>query len=480
METKQVHSKSQAGKLSSAEYKPSKLQDACGIVGIVQKGNPDTAHMAYFGLMALQHRGQESAGICVSNDEILSSYKDMGLVQDVFDDKILNLLRGDMCLGHVRYSKQSENFVTNAQPLVVKTRKGTIAIAINGALINGEALREEMSEAGAIFTTNTDCEVIAALLAKFYKDYSIIEAIKLTMEQLKGAFALSIMTQDKLIGIRDKYGIRPLSIGKLEDGYMIASESVAFDICNAVLVRDVAPGEIVVLTRDAISFESTLEKSACCLCSFEHVYFARPDSFIDNLSVYKTREDAGRELAKEFGVQADLVVGVPDSGTPAAIGFSKESGIPYCVGLIKNRYVGRTFIQPTQTMRELSVRLKLNPMKGMIAGKRIVLIDDSMVRGTTSKQIIYSLKQAGAKEVHLRVCSPEVINICHFGIDIPSTKQLISAKYNHKEICELIGADSLEFLSLQGLQKALGENSQTYCYGCFSGKWPGVNREGEK
>lgn len=452
-----------------------KIKDACGIVGIVQKGNPDTAHMAYFGLMALQHRGQESAGISVSNDGVLSSYKDMGLVQDVFDDKILNLLRGDMCLGHVRYSKESENFVTNAQPLVVKTRKSTIAIAINGALTNGDELREQMSDTGAIFTTNTDCEIIAALLAKHYKDNDLVDAIKMTMKELKGAYALGIMTEDMVIGIRDGFGIRPLSIGQIDGGYMIASESVAFDICNATLIRDVKPGEIVVVTRDGISYEETPCDKNCRLCSFEHVYFARPDSFMDNLSVYKTREDAGRQLAIEFGVEADLVVGVPDSGTPAAIGYSKESGIPYCIGLIKNRYVGRTFIQPTQTMRELSVRLKLNPMKGMIAGKRIVLIDDSVVRGTTSKQIISSLKQAGATEVHLRVCSPEVMDICHFGIDIPSTEELISSKYSHDEICKIIGADSLEFLSLKGLRNALDDNEEQYCYGCFTGKWPGIN-----
>lgn len=454
-----------------------KIKEACGIVGIVQKGNPDTAHMAYFGLMALQHRGQESAGISVSNDNIVSSYKDMGLVQDVFDDKILNLLRGDMCLGHVRYSKESENFVTNAQPLVVKTRKSTIAIAINGALTNGDDLREQMSSTGVMFTTTTDCEIIAALLAKHYTENSLMEAIQLTMKELKGAYALSIMTEDTLFGIRDESGIRPLSLGELDGGYMLASESVAFDICNATLIRDLAPGEIVQITREGIVSSKPNCKKECHLCSFEYVYFARPDSFMDNLSVYKTREDAGREIAKEFGVEADLVVGVPDSGTPAAIGFSKESGIPYCIGLIKNRYVGRTFIQPTQTMRELSVRLKLNPMKGMVAGKRIVLVDDSIVRGTTSKQIIHSLKQAGATEVHLRVCSPEVMDICHFGIDIPNRQDLISSSHSHQEICEMIGADSLEFLSLQGLQNALGENKNQYCYGCFTGEWPGINIE---
>lgn len=448
-----------------------KLKEECGIIGIYDKGNMEIENLTYYGLMALQHRGQESAGIAVNRDGIITCYKEMGLVSEVFDDKILNLLKGDISIGHVRYSTTGESFVINAQPLLVKYRNGSIAVAHNGNLVNAASVREQLQDQGMIFTTTIDSEVIASLIAKNYKN-GIEDAILDTVEIIKGSYALVIMTNDKLIGVRDKHGLRPLVMGKLGDGYVFASETCALDTIGASFIRDVKPGEIVVVDEQGVkSFMSrTVEKPASCI--FEYIYFARPDSIMDGISVYHARETAGRVLAKEHPAEADVVIGVPDSGTPAAIGYSQQSGIPYAVGLIKNRYIGRTFIQPSQVTREIGVALKLNPLQGAIAGKRVVMVDDSIVRGTTSKKIVQALKAAGAKEVHVRVSSPVVMHSCYFGIDTPTRKELVGASSIIDSIREKIGADSLGYLSHEGLLETVGSKGEGFCTACFSGKYP--------
>ncbi|MGE5633260.1 MAG: amidophosphoribosyltransferase [Caulobacteraceae bacterium] len=448
-----------------------KLKEECGIIGIYDKGNMEIENLTYYGLIALQHRGQESAGIAVNRDGMITCYKEMGLVSEVFDDKILNLLKGDMSIGHVRYSTTGESFVTNAQPLLVKYKNGSIAVAHNGNLVNAASVREQLEDQGMIFTTTIDSEVIASLIAKNYKN-GIEEAILDTMEVIKGSYALVIMTNDKLIGVRDKHGLRPLVLGKLGNGYVFASESCALDTIGASFIRDVKPGEIVVVDENGIRSlrGRTSEERANCI--FEYIYFARPDSIMDGISVYHAREAAGRVLAKECPANADVVIGVPDSGTPAAIGYAQQSGIPYAVGLIKNRYIGRTFIQPSQVTRELGVKLKLNPLKGSIEGKRVVMVDDSIVRGTTSKKIVQALRAAGAKEVHVRVSSPVVMHSCYFGIDTPSRNELVGASRMLESIREKIGADSLGYLSCEGLLETVGSKGEGFCTACFNGKYP--------
>ncbi|HYF84567.1 MAG TPA: amidophosphoribosyltransferase [Clostridia bacterium] len=451
--------------------KEDKLKEECGIIGIYDKGNMEIESLTYYGLMALQHRGQESAGIAVNRDGMITCYKEMGLVSEVFDDKILNLLKGDISIGHVRYSTTGESFVTNAQPLLVKFKKGNIAVAHNGNLVNAASVREELEDQGMIFTTTIDSEVITSLIARNYKD-GIEDAILDTMEIIKGSYALVIMTNDKLIGVRDKHGLRPLVIGRTGNGYVLASETCALDTIGASFIRDVKPGEIVIIEENGIrSIQcGTVEKQATC--AFEYIYFARPDSVMDGISVYQAREAAGRILAKEQPAEADVVICVPDSGTPAAIGYSQQSGIPYAVGLIKNRYIGRTFIQPSQVTREIGVSMKLNPLKANIEGKRVIMVDDSIVRGTTSKKIVQALKAAGAKEVHVRVSSPVITHSCYFGIDTPDRKQLVGATSIIEAIKNKIGADSLGYLSYEGLLQSLGSTGEGFCTACFCGKYP--------
>jgi amidophosphoribosyltransferase len=419
----------------------------------------------------LQHRGQESAGIAVNRDGIITCYKEMGLVSEVFDDKILNLLKGDISIGHVRYSTTGESFVTNAQPLLVKFKKGNIAVAHNGNLVNAASVREQLEDQGMIFTTSIDSEVITSLIARNYKD-GIEDAILNTMDIIKGSYALVIMTNDKLIGVRDKHGLRPLVIGSTGNGYVLASETCALDTIGASFIRDVKPGEIVIIEESGIrSIQcGTVEKQATC--AFEYIYFARPDSIIDGISVYQAREAAGKILAKEQPADADVVICVPDSGTPAAIGYSQQSGIPYAVGLIKNRYIGRTFIQPTQVTREIGVSMKLNPLRANIEGKRVIMVDDSIVRGTTSKKIVQALKTAGAKEVHVRVSSPVITHSCYYGIDTPDRKELVGATSIIEAIKDKIGADSLGYLSYEGLLQSLGSTGEGFCTACFCGKYP--------
>ncbi len=455
-----------------------KFRDACGVFGIYDRNNNDSADLTYFALMSLQHRGQESAGIAVSNEGAVTCYKDSGLVQESLNDKILSILRSDMSIGHVRYGLRKENGPQYAQPHVAGYKHGNMAVALNGALTNNAVLRKKLEEEGAVFTTNSDCEVISALIAKHFKA-SVTEAVKLAVRELEGGFSLVILMGGKILGARDRYGIRPLSIGKLLNGYAISSESCAFDIIGAELVCDVNPGEIVVIdsTAPGIHFVNTLDKpqQVKAMCAFEFVYFARPDSVMNGISVHASRERAGRQLAREYPADADCVIGVPDSGIAAAVGYAAESGLPYSLGFVKNRYVGRTFIKPTQAQRELAVKLKLNPIREVVEGKRIVLVDDSIVRGTTSLQIIESLRNAGAKEVHVRIPTPEVKNICPFGIDIPDKGELISAKHSTLEICKMITADSLGFLSSEGILAALESDCGGYCSGCLTGNWPGIN-----
>lgn len=451
-----------------------KLHEECGVVGIFDQGDINSSQRVYYALMALQHRGQESAGIAVNNDGIITCYKDMGLVAEVFDQRILNLLHGDMSIGHVRYSSSKDNFVINAQPLVAKYKNGSLAVAHNGNLVNAHGIREEFEDQGLIFTTSTDSEVIASLIARSFKG-NIEDAILHALSKTEGSYALVIMTESKLIGARDKRGMRPLVLGSVGNGFALASETCALDTIGAKYIRDVEPGEIIIIDKNGYKSLKAEKEAKAASCIFEYIYFARADSFIDNISVYDFRVDSGRILAKEQPVSADIVISVPDSGTPAAIGYAKESGIPFCEGLIKNRYVGRTFILPDQSMREIEVSLKLNPLRKTVKGKRLVIVDDSIVRGTTSKIIIEALRNAGAAEVHVRVASPPVRYPCYFGIDTPTSAELIGAQELVENIRKKIGADSVGYISKEGLLKAAGVANPTesgFCTACFSGDYP--------
>ncbi|MBN2259437.1 MAG: amidophosphoribosyltransferase [Clostridiales bacterium] len=448
-----------------------KLKEECGVFGIYDPIGENLSSLTYFGLVALQHRGQESAGIAIRSGNAINYHKGMGLVQEVFDSHKLMGLDGDICIGHVRYSTTGESYITNAQPLVVRFRGGSIALAHNGNLVNAYEIRNELEKNGAIFQTSIDSEVIANLIAVEYKG-NIKEAVLSTLKQIKGAYGLVIIFNDKLIGIRDPNGLRPLVLGKTETGYVFASETAALDVVGAEFIRDVQKGEMITIDEngwESFIYDDTKRKA---ICAFEYVYFARPDSTMDTKNVYKTRFRAGQILANEHPVEADIVIAVPDSGIPAAIGYANESGIPYDVGLIKNKYMGRTFIQPDQKTRELSVKLKLNVLKENVEGKRLVLIDDSIVRGTTSKRIINMLREAGATEVHVRVSSPPVKHSCYFGIDTPSKKQLVGSSMTIDEICELIGADSLGYLSIDGLVESIGKGYDRLCAACFNGDYP--------
>ena len=451
-----------------------KLREECGIVAVALKSNIQAAELAYFALNGLQHRGQQSAGVAVCNDGVMSCYKDMGLVTEVLDEQILTLLKGEMALGHVKYGPAKESFQNYAQPLIINYKNGSLATAFNGALVNGNKLREKMEDDGVIFSTKSDCEVIAALVARYDKG-DITDAVKKTMQEIRGGYALCIMNQNCIIGARDSHGIRPLALGQLDGGYTLASESCAFDMMEGEFIRDVKPGEIVVLEGDKVTSHESLATQGDAspqnaMCSFEYVYFARPDSTIDGLNVYDVRENAGRILAEEHPVNADIVIGVPDSGTPAAIGYSLGSGIPYRPGLIKNKYVGRIFIQPTVAQREIGVRIKLNPIDSLVKGKSVVLVDDSIVRGITMRKIIASLRHVGAKEVHLRISSPPIRNRCYFGVDTTDVKNFIATSRPVEEIRQELDADSLAFISLDGLLKTLGGNGK--CAGCFNGEYP--------
>lgn len=455
----------------------SSLREECGVFGIIKNEKSDVAHDAYYGLFALQHRGQESAGIVVNDDGLFKSYKDVGLVNDVFDrEAISSLGEGNMAVGHVRYGTTGTDGRLNAQPIMVNHIKGRMALAHNGNLTNSYELRRMLELSGSIFHTTSDTEVISYIITKErINSKSIEEAIGKAMGTIKGAYSLVIMSPSKLIAVRDPNGFRPLCYGTTEDGgYVIASESAALDAVGATLVRDVRPGEIIVFSKDGVkSITDHCNDAKQSVCVFEYIYFARPDSVIDGCSVHLSRLRAGAFLALEHPVQADIVIGVPDSGIDAAIGFSRQSGIPYGIGFIKNKYIGRTFISPGQKSREDKVKIKLNPIKETVSGKRVVLIDDSIVRGTTCARIVNLIREAGAKEVHVRISAPPFVNPCYYGTDIDSRDSLIACNHTTEEIAKIIGADTLGYLSVDNVKKiAQGEHCKGFCTGCFGSEYP--------
>ncbi len=455
----------------------SNLREECGVFGIFSNEATDVAADAYYALFALQHRGQETCGIVVNDDGVFRSHKESGLVNDAFTPEIMDKLGlGNMAVGHVLYGTDDGTGRQKAQPMVVNHSKGHMALATNGSIVNAYKLREECELEGSIFHTNSDAEIISGIIIRErIKSASIEQAVERAMNRIEGAYSMVIMSPSKLIAVRDPNGFRPLCYGQKPDGsYVVVSESCALDAVGAKLVRDVEPGEMIVFTKDGIkSIRTHCGKAPMSMCVFEYIYFARPDSKIDGCLVHDSRVMAGRYLAKEHPVEADVVIGVPDSGLDAAIGYSRESGIPYSIGFLKNKYIGRTFIDPGQSKREDKVRIKLNPIAGVVAGKRVVMIDDSIVRGTTCARIIKLLREAGATEVHMRVSAPPFINPCFYGTDIDSKDKLIACKYPKEEIAKVIGADSLGFLELEHTKCITGEhNCNRYCTACFDGIYP--------
>lgn len=450
-----------------------KIGEECGVFAIYDPEG-DAARSTYYGLYALQHRGQESCGIAVNDDRVITHYKDMGLVNEVFNEEILAKLKGNMAVGHVRYSTTGESRRENAQPLVLRYVKGNIAIAHNGNLVNKDKLDEELSVTGAIFQTTTDTEMIAYTIAKErLRAGSIEEAVDNTIDYLRGAFSLIVMSPQKLIAARDPWGFRPLCMGRKGKAVIFASETCALDSIGAEFERELLPGEIVVVRNgDITSIKTHINKQPHTMCIFEYLYFARPDSVIEGQSAHDSRMLAGKYLAQECPAEADVVIGVPDSGISAAMGFAQESGIPYGIGFVKNKYIGRTFIQPSQSMRENAVRIKLNVLRSTVEGKRVVMVDDSIVRGTTSKRIVSLLRKSGAKEVHVRSSAPPFKFPCYFGTDVPSQDQLVACRYDMEGIRDLIGADSIGFLSVDALGSIIPNAKCGYCDGCFSGKYP--------
>lgn len=445
-----------------------KFKEECGVFGVVS-ADRSAARSAYYGLFSLQHRGQESAGIAASDGVGLSLHKAMGLVGDIFDERKLDQLKGDIACGHVRYSTSGERDLINAQPLIFKRGDKSIALCHNGNLVNSSSLRDKLERLGTVFHTSCDTEVIASLLARNGEE-NLINSLRELMRELKGAYTLIIMTRDQLIGLRDPLGIRPLCLGKRGEEYILSSESCAFETIGATLIRDVMPGEIVVIDKSGLESFRPTEPLQEKLCVFEFVYFGRPDSTMKGRSLYASRKNAGRILYREAPAQADLVCAVPDSGTPSAVGYSQASNIPFIEGLVKNRYVGRTFIKPVQSQREMSVALKLNVLEEVVKGKTIVLVDDSIVRGTTVGKLISRFRLAGAKAVHLRISAPPVVWPCYFGIDTPSREELLGARYSIREIGDLVQADSIAYLSLEGLLEATERSG--FCTGCLSGEYP--------
>ena len=455
-----------------------KPEEACGVFGVYAPGE-DVSRLTYFGLHALQHRGQESAGIAVGDGSSVVAIKDMGLVTQVFDENSLSSLTGNVAIGHTRYSTSGGyNSWEAAQPHLSTITDEIIALAHNGTLVNSVKLRTRLVELGVTFRSGADSEVAAKLIGHFtQKSHHMREGIRRTMELIEGAYAMVLITQDALYAFRDPHGIRPLVIGRLpeEHGWVVASETSGLDIVGAEHYRDVEPGEVIRIKgtgNEGLCIEQAVPARAHALCIFEYVYFARPDSNIDGMNVYQARDAMGRQLANEAPVEADAVIGVPDSGVPSAIGYAGESGIPYIEGIVKNRYVGRTFIQPTQALRQRGIRLKLNPLPSSIAGKRLVVVDDSIVRGNTSKQLVAMLREAGASEIHLRIVSPPVSWPCFYGIDTDVQDQLISAKMSVEEIAQHVGADSLAYISQEGLLSCIKGKHTGYCTACFSGAYP--------
>ncbi len=454
------------------------IQEECGVFGCI--GHPEAANITYLGLFALQHRGQESAGIVAQNGSHFTHYRGIGLVSEVFNDKNLQPLIGNRALGHVRYSTTGTVNHNNVQPLLINCSKGNLALAHNGNIVNAGTLRRELSNKGHIFQTTLDSEVILHMVSRSRHQNSI-DALSETLQQIRGAYSIALLSDDLCIAARDPWGVRPLVIGKLDNTLLIASESCAFDMIGATLIREVLPGEMVILSDSGITSHMFAEPHPHAHCIFEYIYFSRPDSIVFGKSVYEVRTELGRQLARETAVDADLVIGVPDSGNYSAIGYAEESGIPYDLGLIRNHYIGRTFIQNSTLAREFGVKVKLSPIHSLINGKRIIVIDDSIVRGTTSKKIVAMLRNAGAREIHLRSSAPAYRHPCYYGVDTPNPKALIAANNTIKEIESYLQVDSLQYLSIEGMLKAVDKTTpeQTpYCTACFSGNYPIVIEEG--
>ena len=450
------------------------IHEECGVFGVMSTKRENVAEFVYYGLYALQHRGQESCGIVVNDDGVFSSYKDLGLVSDVFSKDILSRLpEGIMAVGHVRYGTTGGTTRNNCQPIEVNHQKGKMALAHNGNLSNALELRDKLELSGAIFHTTSDTETIAYMITRErLRTPSIEEAVSNTMNLLEGAYSLVLLSSGKMIAARDPYGFRPLCYGQMQDGtYVVASESCALSAVGAKFIRDLLPGEILVFSQNGVkSRKEHCGKQKQKTCIFEYIYFARPDSVIDGVSVHKSRMKAGELLAESYPAEADIVIGVPDSGMDAALGYANKSGIPYGIGLIKNKYIGRTFISPGQNERLDQVRIKLSPVKNVINGKRVILIDDSIVRGTTSKRIVKLLRDAGAKEIHMRISAPPFLHPCYYGTDIDSEENLIACHHNMEEIADMIGVDSLGYLEIEKLSKLIDNNE--YCAACFTGEYP--------
>jgi amidophosphoribosyltransferase len=448
------------------------LNEECGVFAVW--GHPNAAQVTYYGLHSLQHRGQEGAGIVTSDGKHLKHHKGLGLVHEVFGKNELTTLEGDRAIGHVRYSTQGENDYANVQPLVFRSQTGGLSLAHNGNLVNANAVKFQLEAQGSIFQTTSDTEVIAHLVKRggFLR---LEDRVRHALSMIKGAYALVIMTEDKLIAAQDPNGLRPLSLGRLGEAWVVASETCAFDVVGAEYVREVKPGEMIVIDENGLRSE-IVSSSNQAICSMEYIYFSRPDSNLDGVNVHTARKNLGKRLAQEAPVDADVVTGVPDSSISAAIGYAEEAGLPYELGLIKNRYVARTFIEPSQELREQGVKMKLSPVRGVVEGKRVVMVDDSIVRGTTSRRIVRMLLEAGAKEVHVRISSPPIAHPCFYGVDISSHSELIAATHSVEEIREQIGADSLSYLSVEGTLAAIGRKGLGptcgQCLACFTGSYP--------
>ena len=445
------------------------MHECCGVFGVYAPGE-DVARLTFFALFALQHRGQESAGIATTDGKRFQVYARMGLVSQVFTEDSLSQLTGDIAIGHNRYSTTGSSRIANAQPIIVGDGKNALAIAHNGNIVNAELLHQELSAQGYTFNTSTDTEVIANLILSS-SEKSWVDKIKYAMHRLQGAYSLTLMTNDTLYGVRDPFGVRPLCLGSVDGGWVIASESCALDHIGATLLREIEPGEIVAISANGLD-SCQAEESRRAICIFEYIYFARPDSLINGRLLYPARVAMGEGLADEHPVAADLVMGVPDSATAAGIGYARYSGMPLCEGLLKNRYVGRTFIEPDQRIRDLGVKLKFNPLPQMLDGKRVVVIDDSIVRGTTTPKVVKLLRRAGAKEVHMRICAPPIRYPCFFGVDMATRWELIAAQKTVPEVRDFIGADSLGYLSIDGLVKAVALPRDIFCLACFTGNYP--------
>ena len=446
-----------------------KFKDECGVFGIF--GHPEAANMTYLGLYALQHRGQESAGIASSDGKQVRISREMGYVADIFDGETLTKLSGSAAIGHVRYSTAGESKLLNAQPILIDCAHGQIAICHNGNIVNAGELRDDLVQRGSIFQSNSDTEVILHLYARS-RARSIEDAVVESVAQVQGAFSLAMLTRDHMNAVRDPHGFRPLALGRLGDAVVVCSETCAMDLIGATYERDVEPGEVLIVSADGIKSIRPFPPAQLAHCIFEHVYFARPDSYVFGRSVNEVRTELGRVMAREQFVHADVVVPVPDSGVCAAMGFAEASGIPLRMGLIRNHYVGRTFIQPQASIRHFGVKVKLNPVRSILDGKRVVLVDDSIVRGTTSRKIVRMVRAAGAKEVHVRISCPPTISPCFYGVDTPRKSELIAATHSLEEIREFLEADSVAYLSLEGLLSAVDSQRKSYCTSCYTGVYP--------